>query len=120
MQWSSFFRNKFFRNEFIISVFILVVALFFFSRFLLFNENRNGVTLDDPFLHLFSAVDMTWLIFGLIYISIVLILLSLARLPKRLLFVIQCYSLLLLVRMITMFLMPLSPPQGMILLNFPK
>ena len=83
------------------------------------NESRNGITLQDPLLHFYRAINLTWLTFSLIYLSIILILSSLFQFPNRLVFVIQCYSLLLLVRMVMMFLMPLNPPQGMILLNDP-
>ncbi len=119
MQWSVFLKNKYSRNEFIISVVLLLITLFAFTKFLNFNENRAGTTLADPVLHFFNAVDLTWLIFCLIYISLVLVLVNLLANPGRLVFTIQCYVLLLLIRMLMMYLMPLNPPEGMIALNDP-
>jgi PAP2 superfamily C-terminal len=119
MKWPSFFNNKYFRNEFIISLVILVVTLICFSKFLNFNESRNGISLEDPLLHFFSAVNLTWFTFILIYLSIVAILISIISNPNKLVFAIQCYSLMILIRMFMMFLMPLNPPEGMIPLNDP-
>ena len=119
MNWGTFLHNKYFRNEFIISVIVLAIMLFALAKFLNFNENRESITLADPILHYFKAVDLTWSIFGLIYLSIAIILYTLALNPSQMAFTFQCYSLLLLIRIIMMFLMPLNPPEGMILLNDP-
>lgn len=119
MAWSAFLRDKYFRNEFIISVFILAITLFCFSKFLIFNENRSGITLADPILHFFNALDLTWFIFALIYFSILSILFAVLPYPAKLVFAIECYSLLIIIRMVMMFLLPLNPPGGMILLNDP-
>ena len=119
MNWGTFLKNKYYRNEFIISIVLLAIVLFALANFLNFNESRNGVTLADPVLHFYKSINLTWLTFGLIYLSIALVIFSLSRVPDRLVFTIQCYSLLLLIRIVMMFLMPLNPPQGMILLNDP-
>lgn len=119
MKWGTFLQKKYYRNEFIISIVSLAIVLFAFANFLNFNESRNGTTLADPLLRFYGAIDLTWLTFSLIYLSIVLVLFSLSRVPNRLVFTIQCYSLLLIIRMVMMFLIPLNPPQGMILLNDP-
>ncbi|MGA8263398.1 MAG: phosphatase PAP2-related protein [Ignavibacteriaceae bacterium] len=119
MNWGTFLKNKYYRNEFIISILILAIVLFVFANFLNFNEGRNGITLADPLLHFYKAVNLTWLTFSLIYFSILIILFTLVANPRKLLLTIQCYSLLLLIRIILMFLMPLNPPVGMILLNDP-
>lgn len=119
MSWGTFLHNKYYRNEFIISLITLAAVLFVLANFLNFNEGRNGVILPDPILHLFRAVDLTWLTFGLIYFSIITILSTVVLNPEKLVFTIQCYSLLLVIRMIMMYLIPLNPPEGMISLNDP-
>ena len=119
MNWGTFLQNKYYRSEFIISIVLLTIVLFAFANFLNFNESRNGITLADPVLHFYKAVNLTWLTFGLIYSSIVIVLFTLVTNPGRLIFTIQCYSLLLLTRMVMMYLLPLNPPKGMILLNDP-
>lgn len=119
MSWGTFLHNKYYRNEFIISLITLAAVLFVLANFLNFNESRNGVMLPDPILQIFKAVDLTWLTFGLIYLSIITILSTIVMNPEKLVFTIQCYSLLLVIRMIMMYLIPLNPPEGMISLNDP-
>jgi membrane-associated phospholipid phosphatase len=119
MNWSAFLRNKHFRNELIISVIVLALALTSLAKFLNYVESRKGFTLPDPLLKLFNSVNLTWLTFTLIYFSIIFILFLLSTKPKKLILTVQCYIMLILIRIFMMYLMPLNPPAGMILLNDP-
>jgi membrane-associated phospholipid phosphatase len=119
MSWKKSLSQKVFRMEFVFSLVILIVVLFCLSDFLQYVELRNGVVLDDPILKLFKPVDVTWLTFGLIYFSIILVIITLIKDPEQLLFAIQCYIMMILIRIIMMFLLPLNPPQNMIALNDP-
>jgi hypothetical protein len=97
----------------------LVAALGSTARFLLWVESRPGVRLDDPLLALIDARDSTWLVFGLLYVSLAAGLAVLARRPADLLVGVQAYVLLLVVRMAVMSLTALDPPAGMIPLRDP-
>lgn len=119
MSWKEFIRDRYLRNEFIITIIFFIIILSCFTVFLKFNETRAGVTLADPILHFFNAVDLTWPIFIIVYLSIVLALFYLVRNPAEFIFAIQVYGLLLLIRLLMMFLIPLNPPEGMISLNDP-
>ena len=114
MNWREFFKVR--RKEFILSLLFLAVILIIFSNFLAFVEGRQGVTLADPVLKLFNP---TWLIFGLIYISLIVAIFSFAGKPEILLLALQSYSLLVIFRMIVMYSAPLDAPEGLILLNDP-
>ncbi|HKI77362.1 MAG TPA: phosphatase PAP2-related protein [Ignavibacteriaceae bacterium] len=117
MTWGKFLKEKYYRNEFIISLLFLLVVLFSFTNFLNYNETRDGIVLADPILHYFNPIDLTWSIFIAIYLSLVLAVISLFKNPKKLIILFQAYTLLLVIRMVMMFLMPLDPPPGMIPLN---
>ena len=117
MNWKEFITNR--RAELIITVLFLAVILFIFSNFLAFVEGRDGVVLADPVLKLFNPVDLTWLTFGLIYISLIVAIFSFAAKPEILLLALQSYSLLVIFRMIVMYSVPLDAPEGLILLNDP-
>jgi membrane-associated phospholipid phosphatase len=119
MNWKEFLNHKKNRNEFLISLFLLVVALTTLANFVNFAEARNGVVLQDPLLNLFNPIDLTWLIFGLIYISIVAAILTLLKNPKQLLFAMQLYTLMVVVRITAMYLLPLEPPAKIIMLIDP-
>jgi len=119
MKWKEFLQDKYFRNEVIITSIVFAIVLSCFTLFLNYNESRTGITLADPILHFFKPIDLTWLTFIIIYLSVVLGIIFLSQNPKTLIFALQAYSLLLLIRVMMMFLLPLNPPVGMIPLNDP-
>jgi membrane-associated phospholipid phosphatase len=119
MNWKEFLKEKRNRVELVITFFLLAIVLIFLTNFLNFVEARQGVVLPDPILDLFKPIDLTWLTFAIIYISLVAAIATLSKNPKRLMFAIQLYTLMVAVRIIAMFLLPLEPPATMIILNDP-
>ena len=119
MNWKEFIIDKRKRIEFIITLLLLVVVLTSLANFLNFVEARQGVGLPDPILNLFDPIDLTWLIFAIIYISLVVAITTLIKDPRLLMFAIQLYTLMVAVRIIAMYLLPLEPPAKMIILNDP-
>ena len=101
-------------TEPIITLILLVATLVFFTHFINAVEARNGVELNDPILKLFKPIDISSLIFGIIYLSIIIGLISLINNPKRLVFALQVYTLIVLVRILTLFLTPFNAPENMI------
>ncbi|MEO6694748.1 MAG: phosphatase PAP2 family protein [Ignavibacteria bacterium] len=118
-RWKSFLSERSAKNEFILSVLLLVTVVFLFSRYLLFNETRDGAVLDDPLLKNFQAIDLNPLIFFSIYSSLILGLISFSFDPPRLLIAFQTYTLMVLFRMLAMYLIPLNPPADCIDLQDP-
>lgn len=119
MNWIEFLKDKNNRVELIITLLLLAAVLISLTNFLNYVEARQGVVLSDPILNLFSPIDLTWLIFALIYISIVAAIATLLKNPKQLLFAIQLYTLMVAIRIAAMYLLPLDPPSTMIILNDP-
>ena len=119
MSWKEFLKEKRNRAELIISLILLAIVLTSLANFLNHVEARPGVLLPDPLLNLFKPIDLTWLIFALIYISLVVAIATLSKNPKRLLFAVQLYTLMVAVRIAAMYLLPLEPPATMIILNDP-
>lgn len=119
MSWKDFFSSHRNRIEFILSILLLAVVLFTLTNFLNYVESRNGFSFDDPILSLFEPTDLTWLIFTLIYGLLTVAIVNLISKPEKLLFTIQLYTLMVVVRIISMWLLPLNPPEKMILLNDP-
>jgi len=117
MNWKEFLTYR--KTEFIITVLFLAVILFVFPNFLAFVEGRHGVVLADPVLELINPIDLTWLTFGLIYISLIVAIFSFAAKPDILLLALQSYSLLVIFRIMVMYSAPLDAPGRMILLNDP-
>lgn len=119
MNWIEFLKDKNNRVELIITLLLLAAVLISLTNFLNYVEARQGVVLSDPIINLFSPIDLTWLIFALIYISIVAAIATLLKNPKQLLFAIQLYTLMVAIRIAAMYLLPLDPPSTMIILNDP-
>ena len=117
MDWKNFLTKR--KKELILTILFLAVILYIFPNFLIYVEERQGVTLTDPILELFNPIDLTWLTFGLIYISLIVAIYSFAAKPEVLLLALQSYSLLVIFRMMVMYSAPLNAPEKLILLNDP-
>ena len=117
--WKEAFRNRKFRVEFVITFLLLIFILRTLASFLNFVEARDGVTLNDPLLNLFEPIDLTWLTFGLIYISLFTALYFFIKKPALLITALQSYILLIAFRILAMYLLPLNPPNKMISLGDP-
>ena len=119
MDWKTFFKNSKSRKEFILTIIVLIPLLISFSQFLLFVEERNGVVLNDPILSLYNPIDLTWLIFGLIYISIIFFFFNNIKDPKKVMIALQAYGLMVVFRIIAMYLTPFEAPETLLRLNDP-
>lgn len=117
--WHAALTNRYFVVEFIISTFILVLTMLIFSKFTIFVEMRKGIQFNDPVLESFKAIDLTSPIFSMIYGGILFALASLVSSPYRLMILFEAYALMVLIRIVMMYILPLSPPIGMILLQDP-
>jgi hypothetical protein len=119
INWETFLSNKRNRREFFLTIIILTAVLISFSQFLLFIEGRSGVILADPILNLYAPIDLTWFTFTLIYLSLLTALFELIKAPERILLALQCYGLMVILRVIAMYLMPLEAPSTLLPLNDP-
>ena len=119
MDWKSFFNNKRNRTEFILTVVLLAILMLLFSQFLQFIEQREGVSLPDPLLKAFNPINLTWLTFSLIYLSIILFLFSVRKDPYKLIIALQAYGLMVIFRTIAMYLTPLEAPATLLMLDDP-
>ncbi len=119
MNWKIFLSDKKNKIELIVSLILLAIVLTGLANFVNYIELRTGVILSDPILNLFNPIDLTWIIFGLIYISLIVAIVTLIKNPQRLIFALQLYTLMALVRIAAMFLLPLEPPEKIILLRDP-
>ena len=117
--WTKSIKEKNFIWELVITLILFVCISSFFTDFLTYNETRTGITLPDPILQLFPPIDLTVLIFILIYASVITALITLIYNPPKLIFAFQVYSLVLVTRLFFMYLLPLNPPDGLIPLQDP-
>jgi len=119
MSWKTFFQNKKSRTEFIITLLVLVPLMLSFSQFILFIEQREGVVLNDPLLNTFNPINLTWLTFSLIYLSLIMFVVSVFKDPQKLMIGLQSYGLMVIFRTIAMYLTPLEAPGKLLVLDDP-
>jgi len=117
--WKSFLKDKKNLTEFVITAVIVTAVIIAFSHFLLFIEQREGVILNDPILRTFNPLDLTWLTFALIYLSLIIFVATTINKPDKLLIAFQAYGLMLIFRTIAMYLTPFEAPEKILLLNDP-
>ena len=84
-----------------------------------FIQARPGQRLTDPLLELLPVHDVSALTFALIYGAIAATLVYLLPRPQRLLQALWAYYFLQLLRMLTLWLVPLEPPTSLVVLHDP-
>lgn len=103
----------------LVSFIFTVVCLSLTAKFICAIEYRPGFAFDDPILSLFEPRDVTWLIFSILYSSVVFCFFYLLRTPKLLTLGFLGYGLLISLRIAGMYLLPLDPPKTTIPLHDP-
>ncbi len=117
--WRAAFAERNFKISFFVILGSLVVVMLSFARFIEFVEGRTGSAIDDPILRWFTPADFTWVIFSMIYIALPMAIFMLARDAKRLVRALLAYMLMILIRIVCMYSIPLEPPELMIPLADP-
>ena len=119
ISWMSFLKDKKKLTEFIITMIALTVVMISFSQFINFIEQREGVVLSDPILKAFNPINLTWLTFLLIYLSLIIFIVTTFNKPDKLLIAFQAYGLMVIFRTIAMYLTPFEAPETLLPLNDP-
>jgi hypothetical protein len=117
--WKQTWSNTSFRLQFILALLIIASFGFIFPWFFDFIEVRSGPCLNDTVLDLFPAADISWTIFFFLYSGMALALYGLIKFPLQLLIGMETYYMVTIMRMISITLFPLNPPEGYIPLHEP-
>lgn len=118
-RWKEHFNTPFRIVNFLATIFLLLFVLYFMSNFLQFIEMRNGFAFTDPLLDLFQPIDVTYLLFILMYGMILFTIIVQVAKPDDLLILIRAYIFLLLFRTLGMYTLPLDAPLTIIELKDP-
>ena len=117
--WPAAWARRGFRVRLGLVVGLLLGLLPVVPGFYRFVQARPGQLLADPLLALLPVQDHSTLIFTLIYGAIAATLVYLLPRPQRLLPALWAYYLLQLLRMATLWLLPLEPPATLVILHDP-
>ncbi len=112
--WKIALSNTYFRNRFFTSIIIVSVILTGFASLLAYIETRQGHTFYDPILNFIKPRDVSYFIFFVTYLTALIGLVYAFLSPYRALHLIQMYGSLTLLRIVTLFFIPLEPPTTII------
>lgn len=115
--WKVAFAKTHFRNRFFVSISLLVVILICFAWLLAYIETRQGHTFYDPILNFIKPRDVSDFIFFATYSTALIGLIYSFLSPYKFLHLIQMYGSLTVLRIITLFFVPLEPPTALIPLH---
>jgi hypothetical protein len=119
LAWRNAWANPVFRKKTIIGSVCLVILLSFLPLFFATIEKREGFQFHDFVLHRLTPYDVSILTFIIIWSMTVFLWIRCVQKPA--IFIVALYSLILLfvIRMVTITLIPLNPPEGLIPLRDP-
>jgi len=118
-EWSRFLSSRW-RVMLLLVLFVFaILALITVSKFLVFAETRLGYQLHDHILASFDAVDVSSWLFSLTYFCILLGIFGSMKSPRLFLVTLTSVGFVVIFRMLTIFLIPLEPPHGIIPLRDP-
>lgn len=117
--WREFLGNRQEVAMMILTLVVFAVTLYSYAEFLTSVELRVGVVFVDPIHEVLGPVDYTWPIFIALYGALIAAIISLATVPTLLLRALRAYTLLIAIRIVAMWVLPLDPPADMIPLSDP-
>ncbi len=117
--WKKEFKNKNFKSSTFVTLIVISIVLFLVTRFLTYNEFREGFSIKDPILSLFNPIDVTWITFIIMYSAIPITIISSIKEPRTIILALQVYIVMISLRVVGMFLLPLNPPETIIILEDP-
>ncbi len=114
-EWSSLWTCKSFLAVWIALLFLVLFTLKLISIFLVYNENRpDGYIINDWVLNILDPVDVSTPLFAITWICIIGCLPVALRTPKRAMIVFVSILVIGVLRCISLYLVPLVPPEGII------
>ena len=115
--WKIALSEKHFRNRFIITMSILLVVLTGFASLLAYIETRQGHSVYDPILNFIKPRDVSDYIFFVTYSTALVAIIYAFLSPYKFLHLMQMYGTLTLLRVLTLFFVPLDSPTSIIPLH---
>lgn len=119
VQWSKAWQDNWFRIRFMTVCLVTAVMLVSLPAFFRYIEQRNGIQLEDPLLQLIPSADVSIPTFLIIWSISLMVFIRGIQQPYFMLFMLGAFTLLGLSRIVSITLVPLEPPVGLITLKDP-
>lgn len=117
--WRSALQGKSFKIKLIVTTVLLFICAWLAPIVFQYAEQRQGVHIPDFILEWLTATDLSLVIFIVMDALLIASVAALLTKPDHFLIVLQAYVILTFVRFVTILLVPLDAPSGLILLHDP-
>jgi membrane-associated phospholipid phosphatase len=117
--WSEAWASGLFRRKVVIGVLLFASILLILPQFFSKIEARQGIVLNDWLLQRIPSMDFSVVIFILVWSTCLLILARCIQQPAIFLMTLYFLIIITLARIITISIIPLDPPNGLIILKDP-
>ena len=114
MLWSQYLRNKQFRNKLAVGLLLLVLLIAFLPYYFAFIEARKGIILNDLVLDFIESANVSIPTFIIIWSLCLWYLIKSFKDPALMLLILWGLNVLSLSRIISIYLVPLEPPNDLI------
>ncbi len=114
LSWKMAWSNSRFKKQIIAGSILLIIVLIIFSSFLSKIEQRDGHTINDWLLDRIPSIDLSIPVFAIIWSSTLLLIWQASKNPSIFLTYLWAFIFLMISRMITIYLVPLNPPQNLV------
>ena len=119
ISWSEAWQLRSFRNKTFVALVLVAIILLLLPTFFAFIEKREGMVLQDFVLDRLPAMDVSIPTFIIIWSVVLLVFYRIYQNPSIFLVVAYGFILMCLARVLTISLLPLNPPPGLIELKDP-
>ena len=119
ISWSEAWQLKSFRNKTFVALVLVAIILLLLPSFFAFIEQREGMVLQDFVLERLPAMDVSIPTFIIIWSVVILVFYRIYQNPSIFLVVAYGFILMCMARVLTISLLPLNPPPGLITLKDP-
>lgn len=118
-EWKTGFSTSNFRIYFYSALGYFLIFPFKADDFFQFIQKRDGYQINDFILNAIPSSNNSYLIFGIIYLSVIFLLIQLIKNPKKFVWFAWAFNIETTLRFICIYFIPLNPPVGLVELHDP-
>jgi membrane-associated phospholipid phosphatase len=119
ISWSEAWQLRSFRNKTVLALALIAIILLALPSFFAFIEKREGLVLQDFVLERLPAMDVSVPTFVVIWSVVLLVFYRMFQNPRLFLVIAYGFILMCILRILTISMLPLNPPPGLITLKDP-
>jgi hypothetical protein len=119
ISWSEAWQDKQFQWRLICALAIFAFFPWKAEDYFQWIQLREGLTFDDPLLDLIPSANVSYPIFGIIYCSVIFLIIRLLATPYRFLWFAWAFNIETILRFLSIYFVALNPPLGLVDLHDP-